>query len=106
MTKEEVRILSLSKLKLTRDAVVYDVGAGTGSVSIEAALAAEDGMVYAIERKAEAADLNRKKCGEICRSQSGGDPGNRAGSFRRSPGTDPCLHRRIGGESKKYCGAA
>lgn len=60
MTKEEVRTLSLSKLKLTKDAVVYDVGAGTGSVSIEAALAAEDGMVYAIERKAEAADLIEK----------------------------------------------
>ncbi len=57
MTKEEVRTVSLSKLRLTRDAVVYDVGAGTGSVSIEAALAAEDGMVYAIEKKEEAAGL-------------------------------------------------
>lgn len=57
MTKEEVRTISISKLQLTRDAVMYDIGAGTGSVSIEAALAAEDGRVYAIEKKDEAADL-------------------------------------------------
>ena len=37
MTKEEVRAVSLARLNLTGDAVVYDVGAGTGSVSVEAA---------------------------------------------------------------------
>lgn len=57
MTKEEIRILSLSKLKLTEDAVVYDVGAGTGSVCVEAALLCKKGQVYAIEQKPEAAAL-------------------------------------------------
>lgn len=66
MTKCEVRSISLSKLGLTRDAVVWDVGAGTGSVSIEAALQAAEGEVYAIEKKAEAAELlyqNKRKFG-------------------------------------------
>lgn len=57
MTKCEVRIVSLSKLRLCADSVVYDVGAGTGSVSIEAALQVADGQVYAIEKKPEAAAL-------------------------------------------------
>ncbi len=57
MTKEEIRSISLSKLRLTRDAVVYDIGAGTGSVSVELAQQAVDGRVYAIEKKEEAAAL-------------------------------------------------
>lgn len=64
MTKEEIRSLSLSKLGLTRDSVVYDVGAGTGSVSVEAALLCTRGRVYAVEKKPEAIELlkrNRKK---------------------------------------------
>ncbi len=62
MTKEEVRAVSLSKLRLTEDAVVYDVGAGTGSVSVEAALLAWRGRVYAIERKEEGAPHPGKNC--------------------------------------------
>lgn len=64
MTKSEVRTLSVAKLKLCRDSVVYDIGAGTGSVSIEMALTAYLGKVYAIEREDIAADLieiNKRK---------------------------------------------
>lgn len=60
MTKEEVRSVSLSKLRLTRDAVVYDVGAGTGSVAVEMARMAVEGRVYAIEKKPEAVELIRR----------------------------------------------
>ena len=68
MTKEEVRSVSLSKLRLTEDAVVYDVGAGTGSVSVEAALLAWRGRVYAIERKEEGCALIRENCRRLAAS--------------------------------------
>lgn len=57
MTKREIRILTIANAKLTENSVVCDVGAGTGSLSIEAALQAPHGKVYAIERKPEAVEL-------------------------------------------------
>ena len=57
MTKEEVRALAIAKLRIAPNHVVWDVGAGTGSVSIEAALAANRGTVYAVEKKGDALDL-------------------------------------------------
>ena len=57
MTKEEVRTLALSKLRLEEDHVVWDVGAGTGSVSVECALACPAGQVFAVEKKQEALAL-------------------------------------------------
>ena len=64
MTKSEVRSVSIAELELTEDAVVYDIGAGTGSVSIEIARAGEQIRVYAIEKNSEGVELidqNRKK---------------------------------------------
>lgn len=60
MTKSEVRSVSLSRLRIKKNSIIYDVGAGTGSVAVEAALLAVDGHVYAVERKAEAIFLIRE----------------------------------------------
>lgn len=70
MTKREVRVLAISKLQAREDSLIWDVGAGTGSVSVECALHARKGRVFAIERKDEAVELihaNAEKfgCGNI-----------------------------------------
>ncbi len=64
MTKEEVREVSICKLKLHKGAVVYDIGSGTGSIAVEIAGLSETIQVYAIEQKEEAVSLigrNRDK---------------------------------------------
>ena len=60
MTKREIRTLTLAAARLDVDSVVVDVGAGTGSISIEAARLAHGGKVFAIERNAEAIELIRR----------------------------------------------
>lgn len=70
MTKQEVRAVALAKLRLTATDTVWDVGAGTGSVSIEAALVARAGSVWAVERNAAGLRLIRENadafgCGNV-----------------------------------------
>lgn len=60
MTKEEVRHLSVCKLELKEGAVVYDIGSGTGSVSVEIGNMSEQIKVYAIEANPKAVELTRK----------------------------------------------
>lgn len=66
MTKQEVRAAAIAKLRLRETDVVYDVGAGTGSVGIELALLSPMARVYAVECNAQACALirvNREKLG-------------------------------------------
>lgn len=57
MTKREIRILTLVNANIGENDIVVDVGAGTGSISIEAAKIAVNGRVYAVERKSEGVKL-------------------------------------------------
>lgn len=64
MTKQEVRAAVLAKLAVHPEDILWDVGAGTGSVSVELALAAPRGRVYAVECRPEGCALikaNREK---------------------------------------------
>lgn len=65
MTKEEVREVSICKLHLHENAIVYDVGSGTGSIAMEMAARSESVRVYAIERKPEAVALIEKNCKQL-----------------------------------------
>ena len=60
MTKKEIRMVVMNEARIEEDSVVLDVGAGTGSISIESALGAPKGHVYAIERFEKATDLIRQ----------------------------------------------
>ena len=50
ITKQEVRAVSLSKMCLTEDSVLWDIGAGSGAVSVEASFLVRKGRIYAIEK--------------------------------------------------------
>ncbi|MBR6473343.1 MAG: precorrin-6A reductase [Firmicutes bacterium] len=78
MTKSEVRAAVLSKLQLNDHSDCWDIGAGTGSVSIEMALNAPYGTTYAIEKKEKALELLRENVVKFC-----------AGNVEVVPGTAP-----------------
>jgi len=65
MTKEEVRAVTIAKLRLQEDSIICDIGAGTGSLTVESALQANQGRVYAIEREATGVELITKNIAQF-----------------------------------------
>lgn len=66
MTKQLVRAAVLAKLNVQPEDVLWDIGAGTGSISIELARAASEGRVYAVEHKEAACLLLRENRERLC----------------------------------------
>lgn len=62
ITKEEIRVITLSKARIGPGMAVWDVGSGTGSISVEAARLTPGGKVWAVERSAEGCRLIRDNC--------------------------------------------
>lgn len=62
MTKQEIRIMVLAKARIGAADTVVDIGAGTGSISIEAAFQAQRGTVYAVEKNPEGVGLIQTNC--------------------------------------------
>jgi cobalt-precorrin-6B (C15)-methyltransferase len=61
ITKEEVRTIQLSKARLNPGQIVYDIGCGSGSISVEAAFQIEsNGKVFAIDYDENAVELTKK----------------------------------------------
>ncbi|ATW28127.1 precorrin-6Y C5,15-methyltransferase (decarboxylating) subunit CbiT [Candidatus Formimonas warabiya] len=60
LTKTEVRVIALAKMRLQPDSLVLDVGCGTGSITVEAALHCPKGRVWAVDMDEEAVQLSRE----------------------------------------------
>lgn len=69
MTKAEIRAMIMIKAQILPEDIVVDIGAGTGSITIEAALCANKGTVYAIEMNPEGIDLIKRNADKFgCRN--------------------------------------
>lgn len=62
LTKREVRLLIISYLRMRPDSVLWDIGAGTGTIPVETGLLCPQGKVIAVERDEEVASLIRRNC--------------------------------------------
>jgi cobalt-precorrin-6B (C15)-methyltransferase len=60
ITKEEIRVIQISKARLCPGYTVYDIGCGSGSISIEAAIQVESGKIIAIDYDPNAIELTKK----------------------------------------------
>ena len=62
LSKREVRVLIISSLRMKPDAVLWDIGAGTGTIPVELGLLCPKGKIIAIERDDEVAKLIKRNC--------------------------------------------
>ncbi|MBF2048365.1 MAG: precorrin-6Y C5,15-methyltransferase subunit CbiT [Leptolyngbya sp. IPPAS B-1204] len=62
LSQREIRLLLLAQMRLLADSVVWDIGAGTGTIPVEAGLLCPQGKIVAIERDEEVASLIRRNC--------------------------------------------
>lgn len=62
LSKREERLLLISYLRMEADSVLWDIGAGTGTISVEMGLLCPQGKIIAIERDEEVANLIRRNC--------------------------------------------
>ena len=60
ITKREIRVLSLAAMQIRSDSVIWDIGAGSGLVAIEAGKIAWEGQVFAVEVDPEGVDICRE----------------------------------------------
>ncbi len=62
MSQREIRLLLISALRLEANSVVWDIGAGTGTIPVEIGLICPQGQIIAIERDEEVANLIQLNC--------------------------------------------
>lgn len=104
MTKQEVRAAVLAKLAPTPEEVCWDVGAGTGSVSVELSYAAKN--VWAVEQKPEAVELIRRNREKFCAWNLHVIEGTAPEVFAKLPMPDAVFVGGSGGQLREILNAA
>lgn len=102
ITKEEIRVLQISKAQLSPGQTVYDIGCGSGSITVEAALQVEsNGNVYAIDFDSKAIDLTKKNLEKFGVSNVNVIFGNAKEKISELPEADAVFIGGTGGDTQK-----
>jgi len=102
ITKEEIRTLQISKARLCPGQIVYDIGCGSGSISVEAALQVESsGMVYAVDSDSKAVELTKKNLEKFGVSNVKIILGNAKEKISQLPEADAIFIGGTGGDTKE-----
>lgn len=109
ITKEEARVIQISKARLSEGQTVYDIGCGSGSISVEAALQVEkSGKVYSIDFDPKAVELTKKNLSKFELSNVTIIQGNALEKIPNLPPADAIFIGGTGGETSdilKLCEA-
>lgn len=102
ITKEEIRALQICKAQLSPGQTVYDIGCGSGSITVEAALQIEsNGSVYAIDFDSKAIDLTKKNLEKFNVSNVKVIFGNAKEKISELPEADVIFIGGTGGDTQK-----
>ena len=102
ITKEEIRALQISKGQLSPGQTVYDIGCGSGSITVEAALQVEsNGNVYAVDFDSKAIDLTKKNLEKFGISNVNVIFGNAKEKISELPEADTIFIGGTGGDTQK-----
>ena len=102
ITKEEVRVVQISKARLKRGYTVYDIGCGSGSISVEAAIQVESaGKIYAVDFDPKAIDLTKKNLEKFGISNVTTILGNAKEKISELPQADAIFIGGTGGDTKE-----
>ena len=102
ITKEEVRVVQISKARLKPGMIVYDIGCGSGSISVEAAHQVEEsGHVHAVDYDAKAVELTKKNLTKFNIANVSVILGNAKEKINDLPDADAIFIGGTGGDTKE-----
>ena len=101
ITKEEVRVIQISKARLSKGNTVYDIGCGSGSISVEAGIQIESsGKVFAVDFDPKAIELTKKNLEKFNVSNVTVILGNAKEEISKLPEADSIFIGGTGGDTK------